>query len=132
MITTLAILALVALLIGAFVVLWRRRARARRWLEALAAQYGIARKPSETDEDLRARCRAVLSPYRGPTEAGLTELAIKIAVRYGYPAAVSIDRERGLVSVKVHMAPSERDLIAIERELADHLPMTIGLEVVAA
>ncbi len=118
-------------LVATGVVLFVRWRRARAWLSAMARNLGIERKPLETDEELRARCKAVLSPTSGPTKAGLTEVAEKAARRYGYTADVTIDRERGLVSVGVRGCPCAEDLASIERDIEDHLPMTIALEVSA-
>ncbi len=109
---------------------WLARRRQSKHLTAIATNvFAVERKSAEADEELRARCKAILAPSRGHTPAGVAKIAEGAARRYGYRVDVTTDRERGLVSVGVHGRPSSDDLASIERDIADQLPMTMALEV---
>lgn len=114
------------------IVLWLKRRRIARHISSLAALLGLNRKRGETDEELRARCRAILTlPQPGSRKS--IELATMSALHMrGYTGcAVDVAESAiGVVRVLVTGAPSDV-LREVESELRDHLPVWACVEVEA-
>lgn len=136
--STTTILLLVA--VGAAIVLlvwdqWRRRREnARRWLDAVANQLGFKRKPTETDEELRARCAQTMQGHGGRfTRAHLVVLVKDALWAKGYPRTEVDVTEVGPGHVRAHAKASvPADVLrVIERELGDHVPLTLHVELSA-
>ena len=129
-----AVTMLAVFVVASAIILFVRWYRRRQYLSALARDLGIVRKRAESDAALRARCAQLMRPATGPTKARIGQIADDLARRYGCRATVTVDNANGLISVGVRGGPSRKGVVldAIERDLGEHLPMTVAVEVFAA
>lgn len=128
---------IVAILISpviAFVLLWWKRRRKHKWLDAIATEWRLKRRGGETDEELRARMRSHLEniPLPGSRESILVVVQDAL-YEHGYPRVEVEFSEPGFGHVHAHVkAKIPVSLLhVIEDEAGALLPLTIRLELTA-
>ena len=129
-------LAALCLVLVAAAVTWtivRRNARARRELEALANWFGLERKPTETDEELRERMRSTLRVPPRFTREDIRVMVKDALWGHGYRRVEVVLSEPAFGHVHAHAKASvpEGVLRVIERELGERIPLTMCIELSA-
>ena len=125
-----------SLLVFAIIELLRYRARRRAsaHLDRLVLQAGFTRRATETDEELRARCRRTLAVVSPLSRAGIVERIEGAIWRHGFHrvrVTVDSDQRGGVVHARVDVHVPVAILRIVEDEVRDFMPMFAHLVLTA-